>query len=734
MKTSLQRILLGSASLAGLAALSLVAPASAQTPAQPAPQTEDSQRAIDRVVITAERREEDAQDVPIAATVFDADALAEQGVNTLLDIQRVAPSLAINTFNRSTFVNIRGVGIAQSAPTSSPGVAYYIDGALIPHEQFIGQSFFDIGAVEVLRGPQGTLTGQNSTGGAMYVRSPAPELDNFNGYLEQTIGDYNWLKTQAAVNIPLGKMAALRASVVSDTRDSFTTNIGASRSQPGDANLLAGRLNLEVRPTDALTFNVRYENFDYQTDNNAVKRRNDAVSSDPFVIQEDARSFLNQAGYRLSGEVNWDITDWVALRYLVSKQNGTTKDQTDGDRTTTALPRPLPPLPNNTNTGRVSFARTEFDTLIHEINLLSTDDGPLKWVVGAFYLDEDVPVDLLRDNTHTTDFVTVVRGSEIRTLAVNTSKSVFGQVAYAFTPQWEAVVGARYSEDEQVYTRFANPGGVGTTSAESDETTGRIALNFRPVDDMLFYVSASKGYKAGGVNLTLTDPNFEPETNQVYELGAKTLLFDGILQVNGALFKSDYQDIQLASLRNGLPTTQNAASGEAVGAELEIQAVLGDLRFNGGAGWLDAEFAEDACLNDTNAPPGTDPGCTTGNRLVGAGRQLPFSPKWTINAGVEYDFLFGNGVSLTPRLQYSHIDEQFATPFPSAVTIVPERDVWDLRLTYRPTDTLTLEAFAQNATNNTYIASQIQNSSSADGGIIYGAPRMIGIRARIEFD
>src|SRR5690606_24281956 len=235
-------------------------------------------------------------------------------------------------------------------------------------------------------------------------------------------------------------------------------------------------------------------------------------------------------------------------------------------------------------------------------------------------------------------------------------------------------------------------------------------------------------------NLTFSDPHFEPETNQVYEIGAKTQFLDGRLQVNGALFSSDYQDIQLASLRNGLPTTQNAASGEAVGAELEVQAIFGALALNGGAGWLDAEFSEDACINDTNAPPGTDPGCTPGNRLVGAGRQLPFSPKWTINAGAEYEFRFGNGATLTPRIQYSRSDEQFATPFPGPATIVPERDLWDLRLTYRPTDTLTLEAFAQNATDELYIASQIQNSSSADGGIIYGAPRMVGVRARIEFD
>lgn len=123
--------------------------------------------ALEAIVVTAERREQSLQDVPISATVLSGEELQRKGVNNLNDIQQVAPSVAINTFNRSTFINIRGVGIAQSAPTSNPGVAYYIDGQLIPHEQFIGHSFYDIGTIEVLRGPQGTLTGQNSTGGAI---------------------------------------------------------------------------------------------------------------------------------------------------------------------------------------------------------------------------------------------------------------------------------------------------------------------------------------------------------------------------------------------------------------------------------------------------------------------------------------------------------------------------------------------------------------------------------------
>jgi iron complex outermembrane receptor protein len=206
-----------------------------------------------------------------------------------------------------------------------------------------------------------------------------------------------------------------------------------------------------------------------------------------------------------------------------------------------------------------------------------------------------------------------------------------------------------------------------------------------------------------------------------------------MLQLNAGVFQSDYQDIQLASLRNGLPTTQNAATGEATGAEVEVIGVFGAFEINAGLGWLDATFAEDTCINDTNAPPGTDPGCTTGNRLVPAGRALPFSPEITFNAGAQVDIAFGNQV-LTPRIQFSRLSEQYATPFPSAVTLVPERDLWDFRLTYQVTDDLTFEGFVQNLTDEVYVASQIQNSSSADGGIIYGAPRMIGVRARIAFN
>src|SRR5690606_22265816 len=171
-----------------LAAASVLLPASAAVA-----QTADSDATVlEEVVVTAERRTVNLQDVPASATVLTAEQLAAKGVDNVLDIQNVAPSVSINTYNRSTFINIRGVGIGQSAPTSNPGVAYYVDGSFIPHEQFIAQSFYDIESIEVLRGPQGTLTGQNSTGGAIYVRTPTPHTDGITGYLDQTIADYDW--------------------------------------------------------------------------------------------------------------------------------------------------------------------------------------------------------------------------------------------------------------------------------------------------------------------------------------------------------------------------------------------------------------------------------------------------------------------------------------------------------------------------------------------------------------
>ena len=344
----------------------------------------------------------------------------------------MAPSVAINTYNRSTFINIRGVGIAQSAPTSNPGVAYYVDGMFIPHEQFIAQSFYDIESIEVLRGPQGTLTGQNSTGGAIYVRTPAPQCRWLFRIHRPDSGRYGLVSHDCGGQRARGREVRHAAfGRVRRTRQFHATTSGRARATRAAAAMLRDApRSASCRPT-SMTFDLRYEHFDRKTDYNAIKNRNDAVTSDPFTIEEDAISFLNQKGDRASLEARFELTSG---RSHCARSRAISTPRPRTRPTATARPprcpcrRTCPPMAPTRRCirGRVSFTTQELRTWVSEINLLSSGDSALQWVVGAFYLDEESPVSVLRDNRNTVDFVQ--SNSSIITELSNTSASVFGQV------------------------------------------------------------------------------------------------------------------------------------------------------------------------------------------------------------------------------------------------------------------------------------------------------------------
>jgi iron complex outermembrane receptor protein len=345
----------------------------------------------------------------------------------------------------------------------------------------------------------------------------------------------------------------------------------------------------------------------------------------------------------------------------------------------------------------------------------------------------------------------VVSNSSIIAEAKNESTSGFGQVDIRFTDRFELNVGARYSEDSQDYTRFALPGinpkpGVCfpcNTVAESSETTGKLGGKFYLNDNTMFYATASKGYKAGGVNL---DPNlavFGPETNTVGELGIKTTIADGQLRINADVFYSKYKDIQVAALVAISPTatapaTVNGPEADIYGGELELLGQFGALGFNLGVSVLHTETTESQILTNSAIVPSQE-------KPVPEGTELPFSPPVSLSAGIEYGLKVGNG-TLTPRLQASYIDSQWATFFqtpyqptpttsfnPDVLTKVPSHTVVDFRLTYVPIKQLQLEAFVSNLLDETYIAVQVQEASSASGGYLYGAPRQIGGRIKYSF-
>jgi len=682
-------------------------------------QDEGATATVPELVITSERRVQNLQSVPISATVLNAEQLAQQGVNRVTDLGQIAPSITVNVNNRSFQINIRGIGLAASAPTSSPGVAYYFNGALIPHEQTIGGSFYDIDSVQILRGPQGTLTGQNSTAGAIYITTPKPQLGKFTGYIDQTIGDYDWRRTVAAVNLPLGEMFALRLSGVIDRRDSFTDNIGPSGRNPGNLHYDGARADLMFKPNDKFQANLRYEYFRNATDWIAIKNRNDLVTPDPFTIEEDGKSALLQDGSRSELEARWDVLPGVQLRWNTNYQFALNTDWADGDRTATATIG----APQN---GRIAYGQTTFNTLINELNLISTGEGPLEWVLGAFDFVESIN---LLQYTYGNDRVEPTRlpTRTTRTKAHNRSKSVFGQATYRFSPQWQVIAGLRYSEDRQAYDRVAplQPRGLSETNA----TTGRVAINYNATQRTLLYASLSKGYKAGGVNLGVTDPPILPETNVVGEVGVKTTLLDGHLRLNGDVFYSDYKNLQLLGLTapppTGTPSFRNVPKSKSYGLELEAQGVFGPWSFNLGGAWLRAKTDSDAGLSNAT-------GIGPSFAVIAAGTGLPFSPRYTLNGGVQYEFR-GLGGSIIPRLQYSYQSSSYASMFRNANSFLQARGLLDARITYER-EHWRLEGFVTNLTDKTYVSMQIADSSSLNGGRLYGAPRQIGARVTYRYD
>src|SRR5882724_8532809 len=220
---------------------------------------------LEEIVITAQRRVERLDQVPIAASVVSGTELAARGVHTLEDLGSQAPALNVQNQQALSYVNVRAVGLQTTNPTTSSGVANYSDGFFIPHESAIGDAYYDVGQIEVLRGPQGTLVGQNSTGGAIFVNSVRPSFDRVTGFLQQTFADYGYSQTQGAVNMPVSNQLAIRAAANVYRKNSFYEDINVGGApltanlQPGDVDSQGVRLGVKWQPISDLEVYLKYE-------------------------------------------------------------------------------------------------------------------------------------------------------------------------------------------------------------------------------------------------------------------------------------------------------------------------------------------------------------------------------------------------------------------------------------------------------------------------------------------
>lgn len=684
------------AGCAGLAAIA--APAAAQDADEQIAETAASQ-ADGEIVVTARRREERLIDVPVAVTAFSGADLQRLQAVDLTALQGVAPNLNLvqgRGSAASANIFIRGLGQPDALQTFDPAVGIYVDGVYLSRIQGALLNLFDVERIEVLRGPQGTLYGKNTTGGAVSIVSRKPDLNDVKIEGSAMYGSFEQIVLNGYVNAPLIEdKVALSLAGQWDKRDGLVTDPLTGRRY-NDRDSLTFRGILRTQPLDNLEVLV---SGDYNRQRNALTlgypttplfQTDFALGAVPLVPAQPygrydfqaSTSFTGDEGQRLDHwgvnlTANWQLTDAVTLTSITAWRKLDPKLFIDIDASEAEL-------------GDV-FVGIDQRQFSQELQL-KWDTTRFSGVFGLFYLNENI-----RSNQEAfADDLFALGGFPLtfqRTIddEQNTkSYAAFGQATYNFTDRLSATAGLRYTHEKRTYDRFtttfsnaafldglafAFPGSLpapfnADNSATFDAWTPSVTLAFKPTEDSQIYASASRGFKSGGFNgranglgdLTqVVDgvpqlvTTFEPETVWTYEAGAKASFLDGRVYLAGNVFYSDFRNFQ-ARVGGGdvaVFPVLNAGQMSIWGAELE--AVVKPTRnwtVRSSLGWLDAQYDE---FNDGRRPP-TFSCNPTGQQVT---CQPAFAPPISFSMASDYRIELGDAGTLTIGGDARFIDRHF---------------------------------------------------------------------------
>ena len=611
--------------------------------------------AIDQITVTAEKREESAQDVPIAMSLFTGTDLDHQGIDGFADLKFRVPSLNFGSAvtGGESFIVMRGVGNENVTSGGDPGVAYHIDGVYLGRSTSVDKGFFDIERVEVLRGPQGTLYGRNSTGGTINVitRKPTNEFEAAGDILA---GNYGQVRGRAVLSGPIVEDRLLaRISAIASRHSGYQDNI-AGEAVCGDCrgadaeSFFVVRGHLEVRPSERV--NILISGSIYN-DNRPVATR----MVEPFP----PRFFGAEPNPEDLREVRKDFEEMLDLDSHFASIT-ITADLGGAELTSISGYQDMDWLQTNDGDGsELSIAFTEFwrnksEQFSQEIRLTSTDpDSPFEWLVGVFFYKEKTEQEFKFVDTAIFEFL---NGGTVKT----TSVAPFAQAGYDFGKRNDSFpvklnAGLRWSYDKKKVDDFQMTPAFGVDLAKQetnswDQLTGMVGVDVRPTDDLLIYVTASRGYRSGGFLIGNFPGDYDPEFIWSYEGGFKSQLFDNRLQFNFTFFYSDYKDIQVFVQEISASRIENAAKATVTGIEIDfVFNPVEPLTINGGFAWIDAKYDEFfSSDNRMFAGPLED---LSGNRLNR-------TPEFSIVLGAEYVVVTSIG-SFTPRVDFNWQSDQF---------------------------------------------------------------------------
>lgn len=730
-----------------LAGASILVCALASAPAAYAQAEEPTARSGDVITITAQRRAQSIQDVPIAVSAFDEDALRESAIAGIEGVADRTPGFTMTEFNiGEPQLYIRGVGSTSDSAAGDPSVAVSVDEVYIGRAGGSAISFFDLERVEVLRGPQGTLYGRNAAGGAVNIITAKPDGDDPFTEITLGYGDYEDLQISGVANGALGENTAGRLAVLYREHGGYASNAATGQDLQG-AQTFGARAAIALDRGDlSALFQLDFSSD--ETDGHARIPVPGPAAAPPLVAVIGAlRTGLDERQSFSSPDTFQERDALGALaRFDLERDAATFTSLTSWRSTEFSWFDDLGGLPVPPYVLLVEDrAQEESDQFTQEFRLTSNRDDGVFWVAGLYFFHEEVDRSENFVVNALPPFPAFVGGDVTFTQDVtNQSAAAFAQLTWPVTETINLTGGLRLTWDsKEVFARGVDndtPGGPfpgiplgpppvgvafpgGASGEESwTEPTWRLAADWRPNENVLAYASYDRGYKSGlypsqAQNAAQATTPLDPEILDNFEVGLKTNWNGGRFILNGAAFFTDYQDLQVYELL-GLALVTSNADAEIFGLEIETQARLTDNFMVGGAyAYLDAEYVSDA-----QSAIGVLP--YNGNRLTRAPEN-----KYTLFA--QLDVPVGPGYARL-RADYQHTGEYFFDPSNNPEILVDSFSTVDARLSWRPNhEDWEVALWAKNLGDETYPQHIIKNNGI--GFTVFAPPRTWGATLRVRF-
>ncbi len=738
---------------------------------------QDNETYLDQVVVLAQKREQNLRDVPTTVSSFSDSFLAERGIVDTVSLSKITPSFNLNSSISPQFqgITIRGLGTFTTSQGLEPSVTTMVDGVVLSRNAQAFFDFTDVEQIEVLRGPQGTLFGKGSSAGLISIRTKG----RGEGF-EATLGtQYEPGDTMYQVNgdigVPLGDRAYLRVAAFTKQADGFINNVFDGRDY-NSIDRYGAKVKLFLEPSDAFRLKLTADYIEDDNDCCAVTARqvsNPAVVANlaPVVAgpENDQANFDGNAIFKseskgIALEAEWDLNDF-SLTSITAYREYELLSNSDSDFLPcgTGMDGFAAPCAGVFNTGdRID----QFDTknFSQELVLKSPTDGPFSYIVGAYFADMELNNVLLQES-----FIPPLlpRVDVFNTVGVLESRhySVFTHLAYQVSDRLTAEGGMRVSH-EKIEGTFTNRGlnaepfifgGTGAFTSTASDTdvglSGKFSLLYQLTDDTNVFASYARGYKGPGLDMAegqnrqaVWDATAIVAAEKVdsFELGVKSYLLDGNMNVNATLFWTTAKDFQTAGLNAvGASTTGNAGEARSYGLEMEVDyAPSEDWRF-----YFSGLFMEPEYTDYTNAPcfsgQTAAQGCTPTGQDV-TGNQLTRAPKIKVHGSARYTTELGS----SSTRGYAHVSAQWQDDMQvnqasGSGTIIPSYGTVDFRLgvtgEYGDGMDYDIALYLDNALDQSYPTSifSFLNSGGAEGNgqqvLSRGYERRFGINARFNF-